>query len=126
MLQMTLHLTRSSSLWTRLLLGFEVLLLRLQKKSHVNHFYRDTQRRDFRPLEDKMINFFRKLKFILKFIFTIFCVIELFMDGAVKEQRLRIKKVNAQKVNMYCKNPHLVGRKSTPKPRTWFPTNIFN
>jgi hypothetical protein len=35
------------------LLGFEVFQVRLQKKIHFNRFYRDTQRRDFRPLEDK-------------------------------------------------------------------------
>jgi hypothetical protein len=45
--------------------------------------------------------FFRKLKFI----FTVFRVIESFMDGTVKEQRLRTKKVNAQKVYIYGKNP---------------------
>jgi hypothetical protein len=32
MLQMTLHLTRSNRLWTLLLLGLEVLLLRSEKK----------------------------------------------------------------------------------------------
>jgi hypothetical protein len=32
MLQMTLHLTRSSRLWTFQLLGFEVFQVRLQKK----------------------------------------------------------------------------------------------
>jgi hypothetical protein len=53
MVQMTLHLIRSSRLWTFQLLGLEVLHIRLQKKSHFNDFYRDTQRRDFRPLEDK-------------------------------------------------------------------------
>jgi hypothetical protein len=31
MLQMTLHLTRSSRLWTLLLLGLEILLLHLEK-----------------------------------------------------------------------------------------------
>jgi hypothetical protein len=55
MLQMTLHLTRSSRLWTLLLLGLEVLLLRSEKKLYFNRFYRDTRRRDFRPLEDKII-----------------------------------------------------------------------
>jgi hypothetical protein len=40
--------------------------------------------------------FFRKLKFMLEFIFTVFRVIESFMDGMVKEQRLRTKKVNAK------------------------------
>jgi hypothetical protein len=33
MLQMTLHLTRSSRLWTLLHLGLEVFLIRLQKKA---------------------------------------------------------------------------------------------
>jgi hypothetical protein len=33
MLQITLHFTRSSRLWTILLLGFEVLLLRSGKKA---------------------------------------------------------------------------------------------
>jgi hypothetical protein len=47
---MTVHLNLSSRLWTLQLLGFEV---RLQKKSHFNRFYKDTQRHDFRPLEDK-------------------------------------------------------------------------
>jgi hypothetical protein len=32
MLQMTLHLTRSSRLWTFQLLGFEVFQIRIQKK----------------------------------------------------------------------------------------------
>jgi hypothetical protein len=32
-------------------------------------------------------------------IFTVFRVIESFMDGTVKEQRLRTKNVNAKKVN---------------------------
>jgi hypothetical protein len=50
MLQMPLHLTRSSRLWTFQLLGFEMFQGRLQKS---NHFYRDTQRGDFRPLEDE-------------------------------------------------------------------------
>jgi hypothetical protein len=53
MLQMTLHLTRSSRLWTLLLLGLELFLLRSENKSHFNRFCGDTQRRDFRPLEDK-------------------------------------------------------------------------
>jgi hypothetical protein len=43
--------------------------------------------------------FFRKLKFMLDFIFTVFRVIESFMDGTVKEQRLRTKNVNAKKVS---------------------------
>jgi hypothetical protein len=34
MLQMTVHLTRSSCLWTFQLLGFEVFQVRLQKKCH--------------------------------------------------------------------------------------------
>jgi hypothetical protein len=49
---MTLRLTRTSRLWTFQLLGFDVFQIRLQK-SHFNRFYRDTQRRDFPPLEDK-------------------------------------------------------------------------
>jgi hypothetical protein len=36
---------------------------------------------------------------MLEFIFTVFRVIESFMDGTVKEQRLRTKSVNAKKVN---------------------------
>jgi hypothetical protein len=36
---------------------------------------------------------------MLEFIFTVFRVIESFMDGTVKEQRLRTKNVNAKKVN---------------------------
>jgi hypothetical protein len=36
---------------------------------------------------------------MLEFIFTVFRVIESFMDGMVKEQRLRTKNVNAKKVN---------------------------
>jgi hypothetical protein len=39
--------------------------------------------------------FFRKVKFI----FVVFRVIQSFMDGTVKEQRFRTKKVNAKKVN---------------------------
>jgi hypothetical protein len=42
---------------------------------------------------------FRKLKFILKLIFTVFRVIESFMNGTVKEQRLRTKTVNVKKIN---------------------------
>jgi hypothetical protein len=53
MLQMTLHLTRSSRLWTFQLLGFEVSQTSYKKKKHFNGSYRDTQRRDFRPFEDK-------------------------------------------------------------------------
>jgi hypothetical protein len=49
MLQMTLHLTRSSRLWTFLLLGFEVFRVRLQKKV-ISTVSLDTERRDFRPL----------------------------------------------------------------------------
>jgi hypothetical protein len=52
--------------------------------------------------QDKLLfclPFFRKLKFMLEFIFTVFRVIESFMDGTVKEQRLRTKNVNAKKVN---------------------------
>jgi hypothetical protein len=36
---------------------------------------------------------------MLEFIFTVFRVIESFMDETVKEQRLRTKNVNAKKVN---------------------------
>jgi hypothetical protein len=36
---------------------------------------------------------------MLDFIFTVFRVIESFMDGTVKEQRLHTKNVNAKKVN---------------------------
>jgi hypothetical protein len=39
--------------------------------------------------------FFRKLKFMFEFIFTVFRVMKSFMDGTVKEQRLRTKNVNA-------------------------------
>jgi hypothetical protein len=52
--------------------------------------------------QDKLLfglPFFRKLKFMLEFIFTVFRVIESFMDSTVEEQRLRTKKVNAKKVN---------------------------
>jgi hypothetical protein len=54
MVQMTLHLTRSSRPWTFPLLGFEVFQIWLQKR-HFNGFYRDTHRRDFRPFEDNSI-----------------------------------------------------------------------
>jgi hypothetical protein len=50
---MTLHLTWSSCLRTFPLLGFEVFPV--TKKSHFNRFYRDTQGRDFRPLENYFI-----------------------------------------------------------------------
>jgi hypothetical protein len=40
MSQMTLHLTRSSHLWTFQLLGFEAFQVRLQKKKHFNRIYR--------------------------------------------------------------------------------------
>jgi hypothetical protein len=36
---------------------------------------------------------------MLEFIFTVFRVVESFMDGTVKELRLRTKNVNAKKVN---------------------------
>jgi hypothetical protein len=52
MLQMTLYLTRLSRLWTLLLLGLEVFLLRSDKNA-TNRFYGNTQRRDFRPLKHK-------------------------------------------------------------------------
>jgi hypothetical protein len=38
MLQMTLHLTRSSSLWAFQLLGFEVFQVRLEKKKPLQPF----------------------------------------------------------------------------------------
>jgi hypothetical protein len=50
---MTLLLTRSSRLWTFQLLGFEVFQVVLQK-SYFNRFYTHTQRRELRPLEDKL------------------------------------------------------------------------
>jgi hypothetical protein len=50
---MTLYLTPPSRLWTLLLLGLEVLLLPSEKKRNFNRLYGETQRRDFRPLEDK-------------------------------------------------------------------------
>jgi hypothetical protein len=40
--QMTLHLT-----------PVDISISRITKKLHFNRFYRDTQRADFRPLEDK-------------------------------------------------------------------------
>jgi hypothetical protein len=43
MLQITLHLTRSSRLWTLLLLGLELCI----STRHFNRFYGDTHRRDF-------------------------------------------------------------------------------
>jgi hypothetical protein len=49
MLQMALHLTRSSHLWTFQLLGFEAFQVRLQKKTLQPY----TQRRDFRQSENK-------------------------------------------------------------------------
>jgi hypothetical protein len=52
MLQMT-YLSRSRRLRTLLLLGLEVLLLRSEKKRYFSRLYGDTQRSDFRPLEDK-------------------------------------------------------------------------
>jgi hypothetical protein len=42
---------------------------------------------------------------MLEFIFTVFRVIESFMDVTVKEQRLRTKNVNVKKVGKYGKNP---------------------
>jgi hypothetical protein len=47
---MALHLTRSSRLWTLLLLGFGVLQLRPEKNATLTV---SMERRDFRPLEDK-------------------------------------------------------------------------
>jgi hypothetical protein len=49
MVQMNLQLTRSSRLWDT--------STPLRKKRHFNRLYGDTQKRDFRPLEDKK-NFF--------------------------------------------------------------------
>jgi hypothetical protein len=51
MLQMTLHLTRSSRLWTLLLLGLGVFL---KNATLTVSMEIGTQRRDFRPLEDKV------------------------------------------------------------------------
>jgi hypothetical protein len=53
MLEVTLHLTRSSRLWTLLPLGLETIALR--KERHFNRLCEDTQRRDFRPLEENQI-----------------------------------------------------------------------
>jgi hypothetical protein len=54
-----IQMTQSSRLCTFQLLGFEVFQVRLQKRSrHFNRFYRDTQRCDFRPLEDKHVFLF--------------------------------------------------------------------
>jgi hypothetical protein len=61
MLQITLHLTPSNRLRTFQLLGFEAFQVRLQKRSHYNRFYKDTQRRDFRPLEDKLFSNINKM-----------------------------------------------------------------
>jgi hypothetical protein len=47
---------RSSCLWTFQLLGFEMFQVRLEKESH----YRDTQKSDFRPLEDKKKTFLKQ------------------------------------------------------------------
>jgi hypothetical protein len=53
-LRQMLQMTRSSRLlWTILLPGLEVFLLRSEKKSHFNRFCGDTQRRDFPQLEHK-------------------------------------------------------------------------
>jgi hypothetical protein len=41
---------------------------------------------------------------MVEFTFTVFRVIESFMDGSVKEQRFRTKNVNAKK-SKYDKNP---------------------
>jgi hypothetical protein len=37
---------------------------------------------------------------MLEFIFTVFRVIESFMDGTVKEQRLRTNNINAKKIKV--------------------------
>jgi hypothetical protein len=51
---MTLHLIRSSRLWTLLFLGLEVLLLRSEKNAGLTISMEiHTQKRDFRLLEDK-------------------------------------------------------------------------
>jgi hypothetical protein len=47
----------SAEPWTFQLLGFEEFQVRLQKKPLEPFFYRDTQRRDFRPLEDKLYSY---------------------------------------------------------------------
>jgi hypothetical protein len=39
--------------------SLDLKCFKLLKKNHSNRFYRDTQRRDFRPLKDKHI-FFRQ------------------------------------------------------------------
>jgi hypothetical protein len=49
----TILSSRKSSQKKNQLLGFEVFQVRLQKN---NRFYRDTQMRNFRPLEDKSIH----------------------------------------------------------------------
>jgi hypothetical protein len=49
---MTLHLTRSSRLWTFQLLGFEVFQVLLQKKKkYFNRFHKNTKSGDFSALE---------------------------------------------------------------------------
>jgi hypothetical protein len=49
LLSMTLHLTRSSRLWTFQLLGFEVFQVRLQKKNirKIQHVYNIINHVDF-------------------------------------------------------------------------------
>jgi hypothetical protein len=89
MLETTLHLTRSSRLWTLQLLGFEVFQVRLQKKSQFNRFYRDTQRRDFRLLEDK--------SFLCDLYFNIICII-----GQI--ELLSVRKYKNEKYVSFCPN----------------------
>jgi hypothetical protein len=50
-------------------LGFECFKSGYKKKKPVHHFYRDTQRRNFRPLEDKILRIFM-LQVILKNIYV--------------------------------------------------------
>jgi hypothetical protein len=65
MLQMTSQLTLLSLLWTFQHLGFEVHISSpLTKKSHFNRLCRDTQKRYFRPLENKIK--FRVLTIVVK------------------------------------------------------------
>jgi hypothetical protein len=53
MLEMTLHLTQSRRLWDTSTPSTLSTSTPLRKKKHFNCLCGDTQRRDFRPLEDK-------------------------------------------------------------------------
>jgi hypothetical protein len=66
-----LHLTRPRRLWTFQLLGFEVFQVRLQKKN-TSTVYRETQRRDFRSLEDKLL--FSEYKLLKCNMYLNFCL----------------------------------------------------